>query len=255
MKSDKTNVKTKKQSRDGSRISKIILNILHNNAECIGLSVSPEGYVKIKDLLKKTKTIHRKDIDKLIEYNNTFVKPRIVISDDGESIRATIEDKLTCITDPSKIVPMNKDTHVYECIYACSIREDEEQYEIIKTYKRHELFQNNLFGFEREIYKIKDEYKEQDERIGLETTGLSKPLRKQYVKFVHPSKRINMKHTDVYIYCDIGSAIKSGIDFYIATNGMILTKGNQNGVVPSRFLRVEYLKSTYQQYPRENIGY
>ena len=52
------------------------------------------------------------------------------------------------------------------------------------------------------------------------------------------------KSCNVYIYIDVTKAIKDGIKFYLSSNGVILTRGeNDIGFLPSSyFSRIEVLE-------------
>jgi len=49
--------------------------------------------------------------------------------------------------------------------------------------------------------------------------------------------------SEIFIFIDITKALEAGIPFHMSDNGVILTEGDQNGVLlPEYFLRVEDAK-------------
>ena len=42
---------------------------------------------------------------------------------------------------------------------------------------------------------------------------------------------------DILIYLDIEKAIKDGIEFYVSKNGVILSPGNQDGIIDVRYFK------------------
>jgi 2'-phosphotransferase len=54
--------------------------------------------------------------------------------------------------------------------------------------------------------------------------------------------RINNPRFKTLIYVNIDDAILEGIKFYKTDNGCILSTGNKNGIIPSKFLRLESIK-------------
>ena len=50
-----------------------------------------------------------------------------------------------------------------------------------------------------------------------------------------------MRHTSqVFIFIDLEKAMNAGIEFFLSMNGVVLTKGDENGfLAPSFFSRVE----------------
>lgn len=48
------------------------------------------------------------------------------------------------------------------------------------------------------------------------------------------------KSAEVFIYIDVSKALSQGIKFYVSDNGVILSAGNENGIIPPElFLKVE----------------
>ena len=45
------------------------------------------------------------------------------------------------------------------------------------------------------------------------------------------------KHSDVLIQIDVAAAMREGIQFYVAANGVILTPGNSDGYIPHKFFQ------------------
>lgn len=223
--------KDDKQQRDLTGLSKTLARTLRHKAEEMELNIQPNGYVKISELLKTLPNSNKKEIIQVVEHNQTHSKARFSISDDGIYIRANQGHTMKCIKpelfmtlidDPSKFVPRNKETGKFECLHGTS--------------------QQRLGG---NIKLIKDIKKEKDEKVGEEFTGLSK-MSRQHVHFAkgmigEDGVKSGMRATsDIYIFCDMVEAMKAGLLFYESSNGVILTEGNKNGIVPSKFLRVEY---------------
>lgn len=42
---------------------------------------------------------------------------------------------------------------------------------------------------------------------------------------------------DILIYLDIEKAIKDGIEFYVSKNGVILSPGNQDGIIEPKYFK------------------
>jgi 2'-phosphotransferase len=213
-------------------ISRKMSRILRHRALEIGVSISPDGYVKISDLIGHIQGVTEDDIKQVVEYDKTFSKGRYSISEDGVFIRCnqghSIKDIqaelfMTKIDDPSKVVFLNKENNKYECIHGT-------------TFQRL----NN-------IKLVKDIDKEKEEKEGDERTGLSICSR-QHVHFAkglpgdENIKSGMRENCNILFYCDMEAAIASGLIFYESENGVILSEGNKNGIVPSRFLRCVVLK-------------
>jgi 2'-phosphotransferase len=222
--------KDNKEQRDLIKLSMSLSRMLRHRAEDMGLNIKPDGYVKIADIIRVLK-VDKKQIKTVVEHNQKHSKDRFSISPDGDYIRANqghtmksinAELFMNKIDDPSKVVPRNETSGKFECIHGTS-------------YQR-------LGG---NVKVIKDVKKEQEEDHNDETTGLSKMAR-QHVHFSkgmldNKEVKSGMRNSsDIYIYCDLEASMASGLVFYESSNGVILTAGNRNGVVPSRFLRVEY---------------
>jgi len=89
---------------DLKKVSKYLSFILRHQPDSIGLELSDEGWVNIKELIGKTRKfkLTREQINTVVESND---KKRFLISEDGERIKAnqghSIEVKLELQTDDS----------------------------------------------------------------------------------------------------------------------------------------------------------
>jgi len=50
--------------------------------------------------------------------------------------------------------------------------------------------------------------------------------------------------SQVLIYIDVPKAMEAGLKFYLSANGVVLTEGNENGIIPiDLFERVEFVNT------------
>ena len=77
----------------------------------------------------------------------------------------------------------------------------------------------------------------------IQKNGLSKMSRK-HIHICESDNAISGKRAscNVKIYIDMEKALNDGIKFYRSSNGVILTSGNQHGILESKyFIKIEYL--------------
>lgn len=69
------------------RISKLLSYVLRHKPDSIGLSLDPQGWAKIDELISKSTKVKMKrdDISRVVKNND---KQRFIVSEDGQSIRA-----------------------------------------------------------------------------------------------------------------------------------------------------------------------
>jgi RNA:NAD 2'-phosphotransferase (TPT1/KptA family) len=126
------------------------------------------------------------------------------------------------IVDPSEVVEQNESGR-FECVHGTS--------------------RKRIGGNIKRIKNEEEEKKEEKlEEVGEEKIGLSRMSRDH----VHMAPQIVAKSgmrfdSDILIWVNMVGAMEAGIRFFVSANGVILSPGNKYGVIPSRFLRVEYL--------------
>ena len=82
------------------------------------------------------------------------------------------------------------------------------------------------------------------DKIGIiQKTGLSRMSRK-HIHIAESDESISGKRSNcnVKIYINMEKALNDGIKFYRSLNGVILTQGNENGIIdPKYFLEIKYI--------------
>ncbi|KAG7663690.1 TPT1 [[Candida] subhashii] len=181
-------------------ISKALSYLLRHGALKEKLSINELGYVKINDLLShprlKSSQVTRQDIERIVANND---KKRFTISNDNQFICANQGHSIPQINNDN-LIPLNF--------------EDLKNFEIY-----HGTFKNKL-------------------SIIKQSGGLSR-MNRNHIHFT--CKEYNTisgikKHSNVLVYIDIGKCMEHGIKFYKSLNKVILTCGNEDGMIPWEFI-------------------
>lgn len=98
-----------------------------------------------------------------------------------------------------------------------------------------ERIEKPIFGCYHGTYK---------DKIGMiQKTGLSRMSRK-HIHIAESDEAVSGKRSNcnVKIYINMEMALNDGIKFYKSLNGVILTQGNENGIIdPKYFLEIKYI--------------
>ncbi|KAF9266815.1 hypothetical protein L218DRAFT_857261 [Marasmius fiardii PR-910] len=205
------------------QLSKTLSYLLRHGAESNGLSIRSDGFVKVKDLLKTAELceLDFMTLEKIVQMDN---KQRFTMSYQlpgvpGSSsqlenwwIRANQGHSLTSVADLE-----------------------------LKRLKSPEDVPMAVHGTSTEAWK------------SIAAEGLSKKTRNH----IHLAQGLSSdgvisgmrKGSRILIYIDLEKAMGDGIKFYLSSNGVLLTEGENGVLKPKYFHKVEILRKTYQAIP------
>ncbi|KAK6200514.1 phosphotransferase KptA/Tpt1 [Scheffersomyces amazonensis] len=191
-------------------ISKALSYLLRHGAIKENLTISEDGYIKISDLLNHNRLKSNKTTYEDIQrivIGND--KQRFTISEDGEYICANQGHSLKVISN-NNLTLFTQDNIPHE-IY-------------------HGTYRNKLEAI-------------------LISGGLSK-MNRNHIHFTS-TELSNIsgirQNANVLIYLDVEECLKNGIKFYRSLNDVILSEGNENGIISSKyFAKVVDLKSNQE---------
>ncbi|KAG7093546.1 hypothetical protein E1B28_007216 [Marasmius oreades] len=215
---------TPSQNAQRVRLSKTISWLLRHGAEGNGLPIRSDGFVKVKDLLKtaELRELDFTTLEKVVEMDE---KQRFTISYEphtgapGSSsqlehwwIRANQGHSLTSVVDLE-----------------------------LKRLKSPEDVPMAIHGTSAQAWKT------------IATEGLSRKSRNH----IHLAQGLikdgiisgTRSGVRVLIYIDLEKAMSDGIKFYLSSNGVVLTEGENGILKPKYFRKVETLRKTYQPMP------
>lgn len=189
-------------------MSRRLSYLLRHGAEKEGLTIDKEGYVPITELKRKTGF----NLTQLQDITQKDVKGRFSLKEvkgiwymranQGHTISSVTEESLIEITDPNKYPVAVHGTF-------------NDAWNIIKTTGLNKMARNHIHfaqGIDADLNETREEAKR---RSGIR------------------------KNSDILIYANIPLALADGIKFYVSSNGVILTPGNENGYLePKYFLKV-----------------
>ncbi len=185
------------------RISKTLAWVLRHNAINLGLSIDSEGYVELDQILKleQFKGVTKETINQIVELNNKQ-RYQIKIVNDKVMIRANqghSKSYQTVLDDNEMLTLLTKPLD--NCIHGTTI----EAYQKIKESGL------NVMG-----------------RVHIHF-AIGNPSDPNVISGI----RANSK---VLIYIDMKKAMDDGIQFYISSNNVILSKGH-NGIIQPKYFK------------------
>lgn len=167
--------------------------VLRHRAVDLGLDVSPAGYVCTGELLK-LRGMNSIDVDSVKRIVAEDTKCRFHITDDGLQVRANQGHSGTV---------------------AAAIDDTRLLTEIIVP-------RPCIHGTTRAAWGI------------ISTAGLSRMSRAHIHFASEPTATAGIRgNAEILIYVNMESALASGIKFYLSANGVILSPGNSQGVIPA----------------------
>ena len=184
-------------SKEKIHISKKLSLVLRHKASHYGIQISQDGYVKVSDLL----SLH-------LFKNLTF-----------EDLKNIVDTN-----DKKRFQLIEKDKHYYiRANQGHSIKDVKTDSLLTQLHEPIPLIHGT---FQKNIQSIKE-------------NGLKK-MSRNHIHFIDSEKDILEKKyksglrngADTLIYIDMENAINQGITFWKSDNNVILTEGNENGIVP-----------------------
>jgi 2'-phosphotransferase len=190
---------------DDSRVSRVLTRVLRHQGPRLGLSMSPDGFARVDDLLK-LRELRGATVDSVRRVVDACPKRRFALGRDKDGallVRATQGHSITSVSD------------------AALLRE-------ITTPLALPLAVHGTFSkFLPSIL----------------ATGLSR-MRRNHIhlaRHVPGAKELvsgARLDTDVLIFVDVARAMRDGIGFFESDNGVVLTRGDNGVLHPRYFARV-----------------
>lgn len=185
------------------RISKTLAWVLRHNAINLGMTMDSEGYVELEQMLKleQFKGVTKETINQIVESNNKQ-RYQIKLVDDKTMIRANQGHSKSYQT----------------------VLDDSEMLTLLT-----EPLDNCIHGTTLEAYqKIKESGLNVMGRVHIHF-AIGNPSDPKVISGIRSS-------SNVLIYIDMKKAMDSGIQFYISSNNVILSKGH-NGTIQTKYFK------------------
>ncbi|EFA02080.1 tRNA 2'-phosphotransferase 1 [Tribolium castaneum] len=173
-------------------LSKTLSWLLRHSAATEGLSLTPEGFAPVSEVLNHRQLRGKftvEDIQRIVESNNKqrfFLRQNGAIleirANQGHSMQVTELELASYLNDPNVDVV-------------------------------HGTFFRNLDAIKR--------------------IGLSR-MSRNHIHFTRDLALIR-KNVQVLIYIDVAKALSDGIKFYMSSNGVILSPGNEKGILEPKY--------------------
>ncbi|CAH1965669.1 unnamed protein product [Acanthoscelides obtectus] len=182
------------------QLSKILSWLLRHSAVKEGLRISADGYIKVSDILKHRKLKGKYNIDdikRIVETNN---KQRFSLRCGEHSeleICANQGHSLQCVTETALKPLTDTDVNIIHGTYY-------KQWEIIKSQGLSRMSRNHIHF----------------------ATGL--PNDATVISGIRAS-------AEVFIYIDLKQALSDGIEFFKSVNNVILSPGDDNGIIKPKY--------------------
>lgn len=178
-------------------LSRKLSHTLRHNAHKEGLKIRYDGFINIDELLH-TQKFEKYTYQDIVYVVSNCKKQRFAISNDGKFIRAN----------------QGHSINVPELQLECITLENVPKQVIHGTYTQYldSIIQNGLSRMKRQHIHF--------------TTDL--PGKNQVISGMRSS-------CNVLIYLDIKKALHAGYKFYKSDNGVILSPGNEHGIIESQY--------------------
>lgn len=192
-------------SNERTNLSRTLSKILRHKATDEGLTIQSDGYISLQALLARPKL---------------------------QKLKANLEKVQQVVAEDNKT--------------RFTLRQDADDVWWIRANQGHSLIVDNL-----ELERITDPSKYPVVLHGTYLPAWNKikheGLRRMTRNHIHlatgkfgEAKSGVRRNCEVFIYIDLGRAMAAGIEFYVSSNGVILTPGNEDGRLPQDyFLRAE----------------
>jgi len=210
------------------RISKALSYILRHGAEKEGLRMRKDGYIKVSDLLARPKL---RGVDfPLLE--------KLVKENDKQRYQLMFEPSTPAEQGDTTIQTTSDGTWWIRANQGHTLRVEELELREIKSPDEVPVV---VHGTTHEAWK------------SIEKEGLSK-MQRNHIHMatgklgdegVISGMRASHAKSGVLIFVDVSQAMEDGIKFFISANGVVLTSGNDKGILePKYFERVEDASGT-----------
>jgi 2'-phosphotransferase len=187
-----------------NKVSRLIVTILRHTASNYNLNMDTNGFIAVDSLLKipKLKDI---TIDEIKYIVNNCDKKRMILKEKYGKLYIAANQGHSIKIESELLTPITLENY--------------------NLYKQKYIIHGTYLNV---IDKIKVEGLNKMERIHIHfTTNLE-------VSKVVSGMR---KSSEVFIFIDLEKALQDGFKFYESHNGVILTSGNHNGVLPTNYFK------------------
>jgi len=235
------------------RISKTLSWLLRHGAQNEGLAIRKDGYVKVVDLLEHPKLkyqgLNLDMIQAIVKADSKQRYDLILESSDGMKLGVVSPGATSHLSEEgSTSSPVNSSEElVVEASSSGEITNDKKDaIWLIKARQGH-----SIKTIELELKPIRSD-SDIPTRIAVHGTnrkawdiiakeGLSKMKRNH----IHLAQNVvgegvisGMRHSaKILIYIDVRKALDAGIEFWFSENGVVLTEGDQRGILTQKFFR------------------
>lgn len=195
---------------DRIRLSKFLARLLRHDARSCGLEVTAEGYVNVDDILR---------LSQISGYTRNDVE---------EVVRYDNKGRFKIRTFNNKRQIMATQGH--------SMKLDDPD---LRPIRNHTDVRNVLHGTRSRNWP------------SIKSQGLSRKNR-MHVHFAEAETNVQSgfpPYCDMAIEINLEMALRDGLEFYKSDNGVILSPGDADGFIPSRYFRKAYYIRTKENIP------